>query len=195
MVWRNQNPQTYISCFSRNGLWKMWCIPQIANPVSSEQLIECLESSEGSRSNAAPDSSLFVWEQLLTYQKTDRDGWLVKHEMHRGLFIFPENKRSDNNREKHALSRNGVDQDTNVLSWAFLPFDFCPKRCCKKRKFSKATGNLRPKDSCDADCLAAMTHASSILQGTKQTYSTVIFYKNSSWLKMTKYDSRSLWTQ
>ena len=55
---------------------------QFANPVSSQQLIECLESLEGSRSNAAPDPSLFVWQQLITYQKTDRDGWLVEHEMH-----------------------------------------------------------------------------------------------------------------
>ena len=112
----------------------MWCIPQIANPVSSEQLIECLESSEGSRSNAAPDNSLFVWEQLLTYQKTDRDGWLVKHEMHRGLFIFPENKRSDNNREKHALSRNGVDQDTNELSYLLT---FFRKGVARKESFPK----------------------------------------------------------
>ena len=55
----------------------------------------------------------------------------------RGGFIFPENTRSDT-REKYGLSRNGVDQDTNVLSQDL----FCQNRCWKKRKFYKGTGNL-----------------------------------------------------
>ena len=47
-------------------------------------------------------------------------------------FIFPENTRSDT-REKYGLSRNGVDQDTNVLSQAF----FARKGVGKKESFTK----------------------------------------------------------
>ena len=47
-------------------------------------------------------------------------------------FIFPENTRSDT-REKYGLSRNGVDQDTNVLSQAF----FARKGVGRKESFTK----------------------------------------------------------
>ena len=50
----------------------------------------------------------------------------MKHE--RG-FIFPENTRSDT-REKYGLSRNGVDQDTNVLSQDL----FCQKKVLEEKK-------------------------------------------------------------
>ena len=62
-------------------------------------------------------------------------------QVHPGVYIFPENTRSDNRKLSRRIGRGLTKMYFFCLNLSF-PFSSVRKRCWRKRNFYKTTGNL-----------------------------------------------------